>query len=467
MAAPALVALLCLASLAAPARASNEDLGLDARSAGMADAVTADPGLSALTLNPAALGHVSRAQLQAGVRKFAQAPAGPTDLDGMTLAVVVPLKDPAFRGAIGLSWTHDAVDPKALDRTAGLTYATRSWREFGPGTFDMGLTVKGFWRSGRQYGGRASKVLVDVGTYYRFSDSKALGLSLLNLNSPRTDVGRVQDTAPVILKVGYAQQVRRLTVAMDFTKREPTTGNEPDVQRRATHTGALGVEHTWGTAKWGSFTGRSGLSLGTLAKTWNLGAGWSQYGTRLDYAMRVPVSGGKRWGHAVSLSYLFGSWDPEGEYERLLHSELRYRQDLSQALESAEVKQWKLAEDLRLMRKEMEELKREAVVKEVEAGQAAGKLKDVERQIRLKLLEERRQEAERRMRQLEAERERMREQDKEFQFQKEWQAYIQLKLDGVSEIVLIERLKRILRQFQGAGVDLGEANRELTRLMKK
>ena len=45
-----------------------------------------------------------------------------------------------------------------------------------------------------------------------------------------------------------------------------------------------------------------------------------------------------------------------------------------------------------------------------------------------------------------------------------WEAYQRLKAQGVSDVVLVERVQAILREFQGRGVDLSEAQRELQRL---
>ena len=455
--------LACLSSR--PVRASNEEVGFGARSMGMADALTADSeDLSGLALNPAAVGHLRRPQVEAGIRNLHHIPAGPTDLNGMVVGVGVPLTNPSFRGALGLSWTHDILSTRSLDRTIGLTYATRSWREIGPGTLDFGLTGKNIRRSGENLGGKVSKMGVDFGTLYRWGDDRAFGLSLLNLNSPHTDLDGVDDVAPLVFRCGFVQRVRRFTVGLDYSKREPSNGY---ARYEASDSGAIGMEHAWGTPGYGILTARSGLALGRRVRTWNLGAGWTLLGVNLDYAVRIPMAGGPKWGHAVSLSYRFGTWDPESEYEKLLRGEMRYRQELARALESAEVKQWKLAEDIRLMRKEMEDLRNEAMVKEIEAGEAQGKLKAAERTIRLREIQEKQRAAEKRLKEMAAEQERLREQDKNYRFQREWRAYLQLKNEGVSEIVLRDRLKRNLREFQETGVDLGEANEELKRLLMK
>lgn len=451
---------LCLAG---PARAAFEDLGFGARAMGMGDALTADAGeLGAMTLNPAGLGQLRRSVLETGFRRQFQTPAGSRELDGMILGVAAPITHPSFPGALGAHWTYDGVDDDlALDRVLGLTLATRSWRELGPGTFDVGATLKALTRSGRRFGGRAKKAAVDLGAYYRWGEDRALGLSVLNINSPQVTAGPVDDAAPSVLKLGFVQSLRRFAVSLELSKREPSRG------LGAGESGAIGVEHAWGTAKYGSFTARSGLILGGEARSWSLGGGWSALGTRLDYAVRIPIAGDKRWSHAVSLSYRFGAWDPEAEYERLITHELRYREELSRALEAAEIKQWKLAEELRVLREEITELRTTMALREAEAVETEERLKAAREKLKLKEIEERRAEAERRLESMRREAERLRELDRKARHEEAMAGYRRVKEQGVSDLVLIDRLQQILREFKGQGVDLGEAHKELRRLMRQ
>ena len=104
--------------------------------------------------------------------------------------------------------------------------------------------------------------------------------------------------------------------------------------------------------------------------------------------MRVPLAHGSQWSHAVSLGYKFGAWDPEGEYERLLRTEMGYRGDLAAALEAAEVKQWKLAEELRVLREELTDLRRDLDIKSAEVGEVTERARRAEGAVRLKELEE-------------------------------------------------------------------------------
>ena len=454
--------LVIAISLASTARASNEDYAINARGMAMGGAGMAEPGdLSALTLNPAALGGVRRGRMELGIRRLFHAPVGPVDLSGMALGMALPIDGEVIKGALGLSWTYDTNEPVALDRTVGLTYATRSWREIGAGIFDVGMTLKSIQRNGRQFGGRSSKATVDIGSIFRWGEDQSVGFSVLNLTRPRTTVGSFTDRAPFIAKLGYARRVRRFTLVTDLTKREGAAGRFGS--------GGLnsGFEYSWATAKQGLFTTRTGLILGGLSRSWSMGGGWSTIGARIDYAVRVPLSHGSRWSHSVSLSYRFGQWDPEAEYERLLSSELSYRRDLSRALESAEVKQWKLAEELRLMREEISDLRVEVADREAEAGEAQEKASTATRALKLKQLEERQRNAAKRLEKLRVEQERMRLSNKQALFDEDWNTFSDMKLQGVSEVVLLDYLKKVMRNYKGTGVDLGRASRELQRLNRR
>lgn len=454
---------MALSALLAPwAHASHEDVGLGARSASLADAMTAlgdEPGSAAM--NPASLGQINRPGMEFGLRRFFQTAARATDLDGMAAAGGVPFAEFPFQGALGAYWSHDKLKDLSIDRTFGLVLASRGWREFGAATLDGGLTLKSLTRTGEEGLGKSSKAAFDAGFLLRLSDEESVGLSALNINGPRTDLVGIPDRAPVMVKLGYAHQVRRFKIALDLTRREPSA------PYRATTSGAAGTEFGWGTASLGNFFGRTGLNLGGLARNWNVGLGWGKSGARLDYAIRIPLSNGSRWGHAVSLSYLFGSWNPESEYERMLRSELGYRRDLSRALEAAEIKQWKLAEELRMLRDEIETLRGQLVEQSAGRSEAEGKAQTLERQIRLKELEEKRRQAQRDLERLAAEREKMRRMNKDLLYSEDWRAYQDLKVQGAAEPALLERVRQILREYKGTGVDLGEAHNELQRLMRK
>ncbi|MBI5242637.1 MAG: hypothetical protein HY922_03005 [Elusimicrobia bacterium] len=451
-----------LAGLARPAWASHEGIGFGARSIGMADAVTAVADeLDSTAMNPAAAGQLQRSDVHAGIRRIFNTSAGATDINGFTLGAGLPMREPPLEGAFAFLLTHDKVAGLSLDRSLSAVYARRNWREIGAATLDAGLALKMLSRSGRAAGGGIARAAVDLGALLRLSDDRAVGLSLLNVNGPRMDLPSLPDRAPVIGKLGYAQQLKRFKFAMDLTQREPSAGCSGGAS------GAMGTEYGWSTASFGAFAARTGLTLGGVAHNWSLGGGWRRLGARLDYALRIPLTNGSRWSHAVSLSWLFGAWNPESEYEKVLKSEMSYRRDLARALEAAEIKQWKLAEELKALREQMEGLRRELVAEEANRGQAEVRLQDTERRLKLKDLEDRRRQAQERLKQMQDEQERMRKMNHDLRFAEDWRAYQDLKLQGASELVLIGRLKQMLAEYKGTGVDLGEASRELQRLLSK
>lgn len=442
-------AALALA-LAAPARASNEDHGFGARSMGMADAMTAVPDdIAAMVMNPAALGQLRRAQVEAYAHRLFHAPAGPEDLQGAGIAVGVPLDNPPYGGALGFSWRQDDNRERTLDRSLAFTYATRSWREVGDGMkLDFGATLRQIRRSARNSDAVVGKPGLDLGTFLRVADDRSFGFSLLNINSPRTDVGGFADRAPLIVKLGWAQAVRRFRYTMDLSRRDGSARHDGNLSF------AMGNEYEWSTANRGSLTARTGIHIGEVSRAWSLGFGWRVLGASFDYALRVPLSGGSRWSHGVALSYRFGTWNPETEYEKLLTSELQQRRDLSRSLSSSEKRQKELGAELDQIKKEAEALRRELE-----------RRADAEGKERLRRIEERRRRAESELGELDQDGRSLRGRDAAVSLREDWAGYQKLKDRGASDAVLIQRLRQILSEYKGTGVDLGEANRELQRLL--
>jgi hypothetical protein len=270
---------------------------------------------------------------------------------------------------------------------------------------------------------------------------------LLNFGSPKFG----SDRAPLALKIGVAEQMRGVIFAVDFTKRESSMGTGGE------HTMALGFERWWATARAGQYALRSGMSLGEGTRTWSWGMGWRAQGARLDYAMTVPMTGTTRFGHGLSLSVRFGHADPEGEYEKLLSQELRYRRQLSEALEASSIKQWKLAEELNRQRAEMAALALEVERKRASEGDAKRRLRE---------LESRHQKAAETFEKVKADRESAARQIRISLFQEDWRSYQKAKLAGAADSVLLDQVSRILREYRDAGVDLSEASQELRRLQR-
>lgn len=453
---PALVALGLLVASAGTrgAWASHEDIGLGPAGSAMGEALTASSdGLAPVAHNPATLGQIRNPEFATGYSRSFLLPAGPADLSQIHGALGFPWNFPELPGALGFSWAHAARAGASLDRTLSAAYATRGWKEFDRGVLDAGLALKALSRSGKESGGGLVKAGVDAGLLLRAAGGGgSWGLSVLNINGPRTDLGTMTtDRAPATLKLGYCLSHRGFTMALDAAKREPSFGFPPSQSLGA------GTQYGWHTARWGSWIGRTGLNLGDRSRSWGLGAAWGMLGARLEYSLKIPLGVGSRLGHAIGLEFRFGTWNPEREYEKMLDSELRYRQELTRALDSAEAKQKNLSEELGRLKADMEVLR---------AGLAAKTASEAAAQGRLKALEERRRLAQEALDGLQRSRNELSRKSKDSLFLRDWADFQKAKLDGTPDAALLERLQRLLRDYKDAGVDLSEANQELLRLLR-
>lgn len=443
-------ALAVLSTLALPGTsfAAFEDAGFGPRDIAMGGAFTAvadDPGV--LAYNPASLGQATALDSSMSYLRQFHIPSGESDRDSARAGVVVPLRQEILNGGLGFDMRYDRRTNVGGDRAIGVMYGTRGLRETEGGGVDFGGGLKLLSSAFDSGGGSGNHLALDLGTLYRFSDRYAFGASLLNFGSPKFK----GDRAPLTLKIGAAEQVRGVIFAADLTKRESSqSGN-------GQHTMALGFERWWATARAGQYALRSGMSLGEGTRAWSWGLGWRAQGARIDYSMTVPMTGVTRFGHGLSLGVRFGRADPEGEYEKLLSQELRYRRQLGEALEASSVKQWKLAEELNRLRAEMA-----ALSSEVELKRAS----EVDAKRRLRELEERQRRAAETFEKVKADRENAARQVRVSLYQEDWRSYQKAKLSGAADSVLLEKVGRILREYRDAGVDLSEASQELRRLQR-
>ena len=443
------LALLLLAPLRASA--AFEDAGFGPRDVAMGGAFTAvvdDPGVVAY--NPASLGQASSLETAASYMRHFHIPSGESNRDSSRAALIAPVRQEMFNGAFALDVRHDRRTELSVDRGIGILYGTRGLKETEGGGLDFGGGLK-ILSSGINGAKASSKLGLDFGALWRFADKYAVGASVLNFGSPGFRNGDVADRAPLTLKVGAAEQLRGVTFAVDLTKRERS------YQMAGQHSIALGFERWWATPRAGQFALRSGMSLGDVTRTWSWGVGWRAQGARVDYAMIVPMTGVARFGHGLSLTVRFGKADPEGEYEKLLAQELRYRRQLGEALEASSVKQWKLAEELNRLREEMAALRAEVDLKRASEGEAKRRLRD---------LEQRHRKASDTFDRLRLERDGAAARTKASLFAEDWRSYQKTKLSGAPDSVLVEQIGRLLREYKDAGVDLSEANQELRRLQR-
>jgi hypothetical protein len=224
-----------------------------------------------------------------------------------------------------------------------------------------------------------------------------------------------------------------------------------------TNTFASGLEYWFHTLESGSFAARTGLNLGDPGRFWSMGFGWRILGAEVGYALQVPLSAGSRYDNTVSLIYRFGQWNPEREYEKMLGTELRYRQDLAAALDRSEARQKQLMDELKRVRDDMAALKSDLANKTAEQSQAKQRLQELEG--REKRARDAADDLERKKRELAA-------RSKESLYREDWAKYQKLKADGAPDLVLLERVKQILTEYQGIDLDLSEPRQELLRLQR-
>lgn len=426
--------------LAAPAFAGFGDTGYSARAAAMGSAFTAvSDDVSGMVFNPANSGQVREIQSQLSYLRQRHLPGGVIDQDFLALGAVFPVQQELIRGGVGLLWSYEKRPGVSTGRMAGLNYGTRGLFEFEEGGLELGSNLKFMSQSGA-----GLKPAIDLGVLGRLRERTQWGVSVINANRPSLGMG---DRAPAAIRAGVSEQVRGFTLALDVAKREPSSG------LRGVVTIGSGIERWWPTERKGSFAARLGLLMSDPTRTFNWGLGWRIMGGQVDYAMTVPMRGALVTGHALTFLLRFGVSDPEREYERMLTQEVRYRKDLTQALEAGEVKQWKLAEELRTLRDEMEDLKERLADKTASESQAREKLRALER---------RRKEAAERLEALSSDRAKTRS----ALLKEDWLAYQRLKLSGAPDSVLLEHVRRLLREHKDAGGDLSEANQELLRLLR-
>lgn len=446
----AVVALFALAAV--PARAGFEPAVFSARAAGLGGAMTSvvdDP--AAQMYNPATLGTIDDPAASMNYLRQFHVPAGETNQDYFDALGAMPVKQEIFNGTFGFQINYNRQLRSATEREAGLSYGTRTLWQNEDKHLDAGATFKTLKKTFDSVGGAPLRIGLDVGVLYRWQDRYSLGFSLLDFDGPPLNAPGLKDRAPAEARFGFSEAVRGFLMTIDLAKREPSLGHPGTAEV------AGGFERWWATPRAGSYALRTGLSLGDREKDFSWGLGWRMFGAELDYAMTVPISGATLFGHAVGLTFRFGQSNPEGEYEKVLATEIRYRKDLVEALEAGEVKQWKLAEELTRLREEIDSLRSKL------AQKASN---EVETRKKMAELEERHRKAVETFERMKNEAAANKSKTQQALYDEDWEAYQRLKTNGAPDSVLIEHVKRLLQQYKDSSVDLSEANQELVRLLR-
>lgn len=444
------ILILSLAA-AVPGHAAFESLPAGARAGGAAGALGPfSEDLAAAVSNPAGLGWVPGLQVGLHYSRTFQVTQGNVDLDHVSFSAGAPLRGGPWTGALALGWFSTQSEEAFRERSFQLAYGVRDVWVRGGARLGAGAALRYLRRTPLSGSDSASGIGGDVGAIFR-AGSRAVSLSILNVNQPGLDLPQGPGTAPLTLKLGYGEVLRKMHLGVEAASIQPS-GTLP-----ASLSLAAGLERSWAFYRWGSVAARTGLSLGERTGFWSLGAGWRILGAQLDYALYLPRTSRSRASHFVSLGLRFGEADPEEEYQRLLANEIRYRQELSQALEASQVGLWKQTEELNQLRQDVDALKDQLRSKGEEAVEARGRVKDMEARER---------QAQWRLKTLAQEQARIRARSRESLYREDWANYSKLKAQGAPDALLVDALKRILRRHQESGLDLGEPNQELLRLLR-
>ncbi|MDE2313056.1 MAG: hypothetical protein KGL04_02640 [Elusimicrobia bacterium] len=439
--------LLCAAS---PLRAYFGDEGFSARAAAMGGAFTAMTGdPAAVFYNPAGIAFAKRVSLSLNALRQFNLPAGFTDQSQANLIAVAPL---GF-GVGGFSYIYNDPRGYSSERTTQFSYATQGLWQAPGNDLELGGSLK-FPDAAPPAGGKAdATAALDLGAVERFHDKYSAGISLLNLSGGRVGGSNL----PVEIRAGVSESVRDMTFAFDIAHEGPS-----GLYREETSAGA-GLERWWETVQHGAVAARIGMRAGDRDQTWNMGLGWRMMGGEADYALTVPLKGPARLGNAVSITWRFGASDPEAAFERMLKTEMDYRAILRKELEAAENKQWQLSQQLNSLRDQIKILDNQLLNRTISEAEARKRLTDLQQQYQQSLQNfQNIQEKEKRLR----EKSEAGKNTPQILFQKDWNAYLQMKSQGAADSALIENLRSILRQYQGTGVDLSQANQELVRLLQ-
>jgi hypothetical protein len=293
---------------------------------------------------------------------------------------------------------------------------------------------------------------MDMGILYRPVQRISLGFSLANFNKP--DVGLAEkQTVPMVLRTGVTYKHRLLKGTVAMTRRHY-------LDSVADHRILMGVERSWILSRFGEVSVRGGAGFGNRDfRQVTMGGGYDVSGFGVDYSFHIPLGGLDETGgtHRLSLTYKFGKAPPDEELEYLIRREIEAAERARAALKIAEdaAKQAKVERD-RIMR-EMEILKRqleEESIKSPGSRPAAEKVKEI--------LFERTKASELAARERVA-RERA-QQEFSNAYRDAMRAYNKRVERGATLTSRVRLLQEIMKKYEGTGLELLDANRELERV---
>ena len=314
----AIVSLLLVLAIAAPAFASFEELPTGARAAGMGDAFTAvaDDVYSAY-YNPAGLAQLHRSEFTA---YYSRLYAGLTDNSNISRSFLAYAHPTDRHGTLAFSYLSLSLTDLYSESTFGASYAYgigEKWnlggtmkflkKSYGSDTYtenainaDTGASLNGPDPLFAQNGTSKSAVSFDLGAQYRLSRIYGLGFTILNVNSPNMALSPSDtDKVNTVYKVGIARRTNLSSVDAELSYRKFTS----DEYRLN-----IGAER-WFSSGFGA---RAGLGFGERDyQITSFGFSYRWQSIDLSYALIYPLAGvkGTFGTNQFSLTFRFGRKD--------------------------------------------------------------------------------------------------------------------------------------------------------------
>lgn len=447
-----LAGLALLPALAWPAAAFFDDYPAGGRQAAFGGAQAALEDAAGFAANPALAGYSRKFETGAWFLSSRQAPNGPADVDGFGAFALLPHGGYGRHGTFVLGGFSREAGSGA--QAGGASFGWSSWQLFraGGGGVDLGASLR-LLRLAAPGAEADTGLASDLGFAYRPDGARTWGFSVLNANSPSLKSGLLKEKAPRAVRLGYSECREDFTISVDAASRQDSLGNKGNFSLNP------GLEHKWRTLSAGTFFTRTGLFLAERASAFGAGLGWKRQAAEISYGLAVPLTGAVVPAHSVSLTLRFGDRDVESEYERLVRQEIKYRGDLSAALDEAAARELKLKAELSSLKEEIEALSQRVIDSEIRKEQARDEKERLEAVVR------RQAAAEAEMRALEAKRKADKAAQLKHDFDADWQAYLKLKGGGAPPEVLRASLERLVGRYQDTGLDISGAALELRGLL--
>lgn len=452
-----LPAWLCLCVLLLPlcagtAKAVFEDLPAGARQLGFGGQGAALEDPLSLFANPALPGAARKFETGADFLASKRTTQGPADLKAYGAWALIPRMAYGRMGTLSLGGLYRDDGGVVTQKSIVLGWSTWQFRRGDGGVLDFGANFK-ILQAAVQGGDAASGAALDLGVVFRPDDRHAAGFSILNLNNPSFKLGALKDKAPFTARLGVSERTDDYTLSLDLAKRTASAGQKGNFSLNP------GVEHAWRTQRAGLLFSRAGLFLAERASAISAGLGWRRLASELSYGIAVPLTGGICPAHSLTLALRFGDRDVEGEYERLIRQEIKYRRDLVEALDESARREGMLKEELSSMKAEIDSLN--ARLKDTQE-QKAGLANEKER---LASVVRRQAAAEAELKGLAEKRRLDKLNQLKYDFSVDWQSYLKLKGGGAPADVLKSSLQRLISRYQDSGIDISPATLELRGLL--